>query len=145
MPHIKGRQQREGPPGTQSANPQPPCLTYGPLCIEVGTLLSASSLDLCLQAGAGWAARGLLSLCPLYNNVGHHSLCFPAGRRWLCLRSLCIHFRGKEHSFNPEDYSGLFESVCFHFGVILVGSLALSTEGTICKSFKLKLGSLKTI
>ena len=53
MPHIKGRQQREGPTGTQSANPQTPCLTYGPLCIEVGTLLSASSLDLCLEAGGG--------------------------------------------------------------------------------------------
>lgn len=82
MPHIKGRQQSEGPPGTRSANLQPLCLTCSPLCIEVGTLLSAF-LDLRLEACTDWAAempaRSLWSLCPLCNNVGHHSLCFTAG------------------------------------------------------------------
>lgn len=66
MPHIKGRQQREGPAGTRRANLQPLCLTCSPLCIEVGTLLSAFS-DLRLEAGSDWAAempaRGLWSLC----------------------------------------------------------------------------------
>lgn len=75
MPHIKGRQQREGPPGTLNVNLQPLCLTYRSLCIWAGTLLSAF-LDLCLEAGTDWDAPGLWSLCPLYNNVGHHSLCF---------------------------------------------------------------------
>lgn len=61
MPHIKGRQQREGPPRTQSANLQPLCLTCRPLFASCLGLFCLPFSDLCLEAGADWGHRDACS------------------------------------------------------------------------------------
>lgn len=72
-------------------------------------------------------------MCPLYNNVGHHRLCFPAGRRWLCISAgLCIHWREKEHSLLIQriiqDYLKAYVSSLSQFGGSLLNQIILALK-----------------